>query len=25
VDGNVKDDRAAREYQPFVYCIVKSL
>jgi hypothetical protein len=25
VDGRVKDDRAAKEYQPFIYCIVKSV
>jgi hypothetical protein len=25
VDGSVRDDRAAQEYQPFIYCIVKSV
>ncbi|MDT5251968.1 MAG: hypothetical protein QOH07_912 [Mycobacterium sp.] len=25
VDGQVRDDRSADEYQPFIYCLVKSV
>jgi hypothetical protein len=25
VDGRVRDDRATNEYQPFIYCLVKSV
>ncbi|MEZ0364791.1 MmpS family transport accessory protein [Mycobacterium sp. pUA109] len=25
VDGNVRDDRSIDEYQPFIYCLVKSV
>jgi hypothetical protein len=25
VDGQVRDDRRAEEYQPFIYCLVKSV
>src|SRR5271168_5103205 len=25
VDGQVRDDRSAVEYQPFIYCLVKSV
>lgn len=25
VDGQVRDDRSAEEYQPFIYCLVKSV
>lgn len=25
VDGQVRDDRHTREYQPFIYCLVKSV
>jgi hypothetical protein len=25
VDGQVRDDRHSDEYQPFIYCLVKSV
>jgi hypothetical protein len=25
VDGQVRDDRSTDEYQPFIYCLVKSV
>ena len=25
VDGQVRDDRKSDEYQPFIYCLVKSV
>ncbi len=25
VDGQVRDDRSLDEYQPFIYCLVKSV